>query len=230
MTYLRCVLAILAYSAAAIAQAADRPVLVELFTSQGCSSCPPAEEFLIHLAQQYPSVLALGFHVDYWDRLGWKDPFSSAAATQRQRHYQGMLGSDHIYTPQMVVDGTRDVLGSDRGAALSAVGAAVSRVEQSVPLRLVRSGTSLSMNLGSGRGVGRVLLVGFDARKETVVLRGENAGRTITQANVVRSFEAVSDWHGREISLTRPMPLGELAALILQREDGRILGVALLGN
>src|SRR5215813_538220 len=95
------------------AQAGERPIVVELFTSEGCSSCPPADALLAELAAR-PDVLALSFHIDYWDRLGWKDPFSTPAATQRQQHYADLLHRANVYTPQIVVDGHWQAVGSNR--------------------------------------------------------------------------------------------------------------------
>src|ERR1700736_1842766 len=97
------------------AAAGERPIVVELFTSQGCSSCPPADALLAELAQR-PDVIALGFHIDYWDDLGWKDPLSSPAATARQRDYARQFGRRQVYTPQLVVDGAEEAVGSDRAA------------------------------------------------------------------------------------------------------------------
>ena len=210
------------------AQAADRPIVVELFTSQGCSSCPPAEAVLLELARDRPDVLALGFHVDYWDRLGWKDPYSSPDATRRQRSYQGLIPSNGVYTPQMVVDGRQDVLGSDPRAAQIAIANALKAATDVAPLSLVRDGDGIRVTIGAGSGRGRAWLVGYDRFRETPVRRGENAGRTLAQANLVRSFEPVGDWNGAVLALSKAAPAGETAAVILQAPDGRIIGAAKL--
>src|SRR5579859_2803882 len=132
--------ATLVLSCAAVTAAAEtRPVVVELFTSEGCSSCPPADALLSELARSRPDVLPLAFHITYWDRLGWPDPFALRAATDRQRDYAGTLGLDSIYTPQMVVDGRRDVIGSDRGSVLAALHQAAAAAPPPVPLHLVRA-------------------------------------------------------------------------------------------
>ena len=128
----------------------------------------------------------------------------------------------------MVVDGRRDVLGSDPAAANAAIAAASGEAGKSVPLRLDRTDAGLAIAVGPGAGRGRVWLVGYDRRRDTAVRRGENAGRTIVQANVVRSFEPAGEWTGGALALTRPLPAGETAAAILQAADGRILGVARL--
>jgi hypothetical protein len=212
---------------AGTAQAEARPVVVELFTSQGCSSCPPAEALLLDLAER-EDVLALAFHVDYWDRLGWPDPYSSPEATARQRDYAGHLGEDQVYTPQIVVDGRQGMVGSRRAEVMAAIDAAAADPGTTIPLGLGREDGVLSVSIGAGQGAGRALLVGFDLRADTTVPRGENAGRTILQANVVRSAEVIAEWDGQAVAFDRPMPLGESAALILQSQDGRILGAAVV--
>lgn len=218
--------AILAGCLSGTACAAERPVVVELFTSQGCSSCPPAEQVLLELADRRTDVLALGFHVDYWDRLGWKDPYSSRMATERQQGYQRLIGSDQIYTPQMVVDGRADALGSDRDAVTSALNRARAAARAPVPISVTRSGDAVEVTVGAGNGRGRALLVGYDPRRETPVRRGENAGRTILQANIVRSLSVLGDWSGREVALRAAAPAGERLAVLLQAPSGEILGVA----
>jgi hypothetical protein len=206
-------------------QAQQAPTVVELFTSQGCSSCPPADAFLTDLAHQRHDVLPLAFHVTYWDSLGWKDPYSLAAATVRQREYARHLGDDGVYTPQMVVDGTTGFVGSDRALGLKAIAAAAAK---SVPVSVTRDGQSLLIKVGPGTGQARVLLVGFDPAHETPVGRGENSGRTLLESNIVRSLTPIGDWSGSAVELRQPPPAGEGFAVLLQAEDGRIIGAARL--
>jgi hypothetical protein len=206
--------------------AAERPILVELFTSEGCSSCPPADALLTELAAQ-PDVLALSFHVDYWDRLGWKDPFSSPAATRRQNRYADLLRLNTVYTPQIVVDGKLQAVGSDRSAVEHALGAA-RRSHDEVPVILAVENGRAKITLGDGDRVGaEVLLVGFDRRHVTDVMRGENSGRALAHVDVVRSIEEVGQIDGRSRMFDVPIraPCDRVAA-ILQARDGRVLGVA----
>ncbi len=200
-------------------------VVLELFTSQSCSSCPPADRLLAELAQE-PGVLALSLHVDYWNRTGWKDPFSSAAYTARQRQYAAALGDDSVYTPELVVNGTRGVVGSDRSDVWAAVTAA--RTAPDVPIRLVAAAGGLQAALGGGQGPATVWLAGYDPKHTTTVGGGENGGRTLVETNVVRSLQPVGSWTGAPMTLTLPRPAGERAAVFLQRADGRILGGATL--
>ncbi len=132
------------------AQPDHRLVVVELFTSQGCSSCPPADAFLKDLARTRPDVLALGFHVTYWNGLGWRDPYSLDEATQRQRRYASLLSLDSVYTPQMVVDGRRDVVGSDRSAAAAAIREAVASGPAGPALHLAPGRDFVTIDVGDG--------------------------------------------------------------------------------
>lgn len=207
--------------------AAPRPVVVELFTSQSCSSCPPAEALLGELAREGGDLLPLAFHVTYWNRLNWRDTFSLPEATERQRAYAERLG-DTPFTPQLVVDGRRSVVGSRREAVAAAIGQARAEREEAAAVSVSRNGSRLDIRLGAGTGAGRVLLVGFDARHETAVARGENAGRTVVQANVVRSVRDLGAWTGAAQSLSEPLAAGSQAAVIVQAAEGRILGAARL--
>ncbi len=208
-------------------QAQEAPVVVELFTSQGCSSCPPADAFLTDLARQRRDVLPLAFHVTYWDYLGWKDPYSLDAATARQREYARHLGEDGVYTPQMVVDGTKGFVGSSRAEGLSAIAGAA---RKQVPVRVARDAGSLLIMVGAGVGKAQVLLVGFDPMHETPVGRGENRGHTLLESNVVRSLTPIGAWSGSAVTLRQSLPAGDGFAVLLQAEDGRILGAARLAS
>ena len=212
--------------APAIADAADRPVVVELFTSQGCSSCPPANAYLNDLARERHDVLPLAFHVTYWDRLGWKDPFSLPAATDRQARYGSRFG-DGSYTPEIVVDGLNSHVGSYRDE----IGSAIDRAKAAATtaaVKVSRDGNQLLVEVGPGEGRGRVLLVGFDHYHKTAIRRGENGGRTFEELNVVRSVRPLADWQGKMLRLTEQTPEGEDAAVLIEASDGRIVGAARL--
>ncbi len=208
-------------------QAGERPIVVELFTSEGCSSCPPADALLVELADRR-DVLTLSFHVDYWDRLGWKDPSSSPEATARQERYARLLNIDAVYTPQIIVDGRREAVGSDRGAVERALDA-TSREPSVVPVTLSFKNGQARITLGQG-GVtasASVVLIGFDRRRVDTVKRGENSGRTLTHVDVVRGIEEVGRFTGSasQIVSTPPWQSDRLAAIV-QAPDGRILGAA----
>ncbi len=210
----------------AAGHAQQAPVVVELFTSQGCSSCPPADAFLTDLAKQRGDVLPLAFHVTYWNSLGWKDPYSLDAATARQREYGRTLGDDNgIYTPQMVVDGARGLVGSDRAQGQDAIARAAPKT---VPVRLSRDADGLIVTVAAGAGHARVLLVGYDKEHRTQVGRGENSGRTLVESNIVRSLTPVATWDGPAQAVHQPVPEGEAFAVLLQADDGRIIGATRL--
>jgi hypothetical protein len=216
-------LGLIAALSPAAAAAADRPVVVELFTSQGCSSCPPANAYLNELVKQRRDVLALAFHVTYWDRLGWKDPFSLEAATDRQGIYGRRFG-DGSYTPEIVVDGSTSMVGSDSGAVGPAIENARRNGRTAAAVDVTREGDQLSIEVGVGTGSGRVLLIGFDHEHTTAVGRGENGGRTLTEANVVRSIRSVGQWSGTALRITERSPQGQDVAVVLEAPDGRIIG------
>jgi len=213
--------------AASPAVAAGRPIVVELFTSEGCSSCPPADAMLAELATR-PDVLALSFHVDYWDRLGWKDPFSSPEATARQQRYARLLGIATVYTPQIVVDGRWEAVGSDPAAVEHALAKARQQRTQ-VPLALALYHGRARIGLGPGGGAAAaVVLIGFDRRRVDAVERGENAGRTLTYVDVVRGFAEVGKAPGGTGEIDAPIGWrADRIAAIVQAADGRMLGVAI---
>ncbi len=213
--------------AAPAGAAAGPPIVVELFTSEGCSSCPPADALLAELAIR-PDVLALSFHVDYWNRLGWKDPYSSPEATARQQRYARLLGLDGVYTPQIVVDGRWQAVGSDRAAvetvlAKAREGRAPVRMTLTLDHGQARVGLGASGNAASAA----IWLIGFDRRRADTVERGENAGRTLAHVDVVRGFAEVGRFTGHAGTVTAPVPWrSDRIAAILQEPDGRILGAA----
>jgi hypothetical protein len=177
------------------------PVLVELFTSEGCSSCPPADALLSRLWRTQPvrgaDVIALEEHVDYWDRLGWKDPFSSEAATGRQYDYGQAFGGNQVYTPQMVVDGRAEFLGSSEGEALKAIRTAVATPKPAVSLSWA-DGDTLAIRVESLKNVSngdapQVVLAVAENMLHSDVKRGENAGRGLEHNGVVRQLITVGN-------------------------------------
>lgn len=211
----------------AAARAEPMPVVVELFTSQGCSSCPPADRLLGELARQ-PGIITLAYHIDYWDRLGWKDPFSLKAATARQNAYVGAMRLKTLYTPQMVIQGAIDVVGFNRPAVL----AALNVTRQGVPLHLSRSDDTLTIELGSGAPA-EITLVAYSGETETRVARGENAGQILKESSVVRALHPMGRWDGTSKTIrfdlsALPAGAGWAAVLIQAPGQGRMLGAATL--
>jgi len=212
---------------------APKPVVVELFTSQGCSSCPPADRILSRLAER-EGVIALGFHVTYWDRLGWPDPFATRAGTDRQYAYAPALARHNVYTPQMVIDGRHDVAGFDMSrieAALAEAGAAAhTRFE--VGLEWLARGR-LGYTLPEGRGDARIRLARYARSLDQRIQRGENAGRHLRYSNVVREIAEVARWTGAalqgEIAVrTPPDEPGGYALLVQDSRTLHMLGAAKL--
>jgi hypothetical protein len=211
------------------AMAADRPVVVELFTSQGCSSCPPANALLNELSRSRRDILPLAFHVTYWDRLGWKDPFSLQAATQRQDRYGHRFG-DGSYTPEIVVDGSAGMVGSSRGEVGSAIEKAKRDSQTAAAINVTKDGDGVSIQIGPGNGNGRVLLIGFDHQHTTSIGRGENGGRTLEEFNVVRSIRSVGQWSGTPLRINERFPEGQDVAVVLEAPDGQIVGASRLAG
>lgn len=175
----------------------DPPILVELFTSQGCSSCPPADRLLARLARE-EGFVTLSFHVDYWNRLGWRDPFSSAAYSARQAAYAERLSPGHVYTPQAVVQGRAEVLGSDESAIRKAAARARAASRPlSLELTARRDGSAIVGRAGVdlGRGADEPLeltVILVRERAVTDVPRGENRGRELTHVSIVLGLETVA--------------------------------------
>ena len=209
--------------------AAERPVVVELFTSQGCSSCPPADAYLVELSKGRRDVLPLAFHVTYWDQLGWKDPFSLPAATERQSQYGRRFG-DGSYTPEIVVDGAAGMVGSHRSAVASAIERAKRESVTAAAVSVTRNGKLVSIEVGSGSGNGRVLLIGFDREHTTPIGRGENGGRTLTEANIVRSIRPVGQWSGSPLKISEQFPEGQDVAVVLEAPNGQVIGASRLAD
>src|SRR5271169_154232 len=175
---------------------ASTPVLVELFTSEGCSSCPPADALLSRLGRTQPvrgaNIIALEEHVDYWDRLGWKDPFSSEAATARQGEYGEAFGGRQVYTPQMIVDGRAEFVGSSDTDALRAIRAASQAPKPDIQLSW-ETGDSLAIHVepltdAPARDGAQLFLVVAENMLHSDVKRGENAGRALEHNGVVRQL------------------------------------------
>ncbi len=216
------------------------PVVLELFTSEGCSSCPPADTLLSQLDAQGDvggaPLVAMEMHVDYWNYLGWRDPFSAEDYTQRQVRYTNWLGTRN-YTPQLVVDGQTDVLGSSRGGATAAVTAAAKKPSQAA-VQLKRQGDALMVQVSAPtkpQGAAVVLAI-TESGLSTKVLRGENGGQTLHHAPVVRVLKNLGMVRGDSYSGQIPLRLDAAwkadalrAVVLVQSEsDGRILGAGVL--
>lgn len=195
--------------------------VVELFTSQGCSSCPPADHLLTSLARA-PDVVALSLPIDYWDFIGWRDTLASPAFTARQKAYAMARGDGHVYTPQAVVDGLVDAVGSDRAQIERAIAQTKGRDgAMTVAMHLVESHGDLHIDVGSGPQTTAGVYVLRVARAKTVVIsRGENSGRSMTYTNVVRAIHKIGEWTGAEKSfdLTELKGDDEGYVVLLQRE------------
>ena len=223
----------------AVARAGDPRALLELFTSQGCSSCPAADRLMGQLVKD-PALVALSVPVDYWDYLGWRDTLANPGHSARQRAYARLRGDGQVYTPQIVVNGAVDALGSDQAAVEQAITETTKQTGvMSVPVALTVSGSALSVKVPaaetSDQAAAEVWLCPLAKTIAVTITRGENRGRTITYHNVVRKWVKLGDWTGAQSSWDVPLPQIEAAgidaaAVMLQEgthdRPGIILGAA----
>jgi hypothetical protein len=194
---------------------ATNPIVVELYQSQGCSSCPPANAALNAIADQ-PGVIALSFAVTYWDRLGWKDIFADKAYTQRQYDYAGAFKNGNVYTPQIIINGARELTGIKQGELAKAIAATKPLV----------SGPSIGSEngrvfIGKGTGEANIWLVQYDPKSHNVAIRsGENTGRTLPHKNIVRSLTKLGIWKGASASYTLPALNNNWTNVVLVQRTG----------
>ena len=220
--------------------AAETRAVIELFTSQGCSSCPPADKLLADYADR-DDVLALSLPVDYWDYLGWKDTLASHEFSERQRDYAAARGDGQVYTPQIVIDGREHLVGSNRPV----VEATLTRdlaAGLPVPITMTPGADATTVTIGAAAdgtaASGTIWLAMYDRAVSVEIARGENSGQTLTYANVVRKLRPIAMWKGK--AMTIDLPKSELSqadvsrcAVILQTETadglpGPILGAAMI--
>jgi hypothetical protein len=220
------------------------PVLVELFTAEGCSTCPPADKLLEAMIASQPAagaiIVGLGEHVDYWDRLGWKDRFSSAAYTKRQQLYADRLKEENVYTPQMVVDGQTAFVGSDVEAARRAIERAAATPHGLVKLQLespVANRVTVSVTvtgLPERTDAADVIVALIEDGLRSDVKRGENKGRTLTHAAVVREMTTAGEVTDGGTAVRADMKIGQdwrrermkVVAFVQERKSRRILATA----
>jgi hypothetical protein len=215
------------------ALAADRPVVVELYTSQGCSSCPPADAFFRDQLAKQKGVIALSLHVDYWDYIGWKDAFASPAFTKRQRDYARAAGHRSVYTPQLIIGGTDHVIGTKPGAVRNLV-KSHAKAKSEVTIEAKRRGDTVTIDLKCATPMDErlmVQLVRFKRESTVNIKRGENAGRTITYANIVTSWDMLGEWDTRKpLEIMAPVMGNDEIVILVQRKGHGAIEAALQLN
>lgn len=207
-------------SGAALAQS-QSAVVVELYTSQGCSACPPADAFMAELAKD-PRVIALALHVDYWDYIGWEDEFGQAAFTSRQKAYAKAAGSRMIYTPQFIVDG-QDQIEGNRPEAMAALVQRHAATVAPVTLSLSRNGDTLAIHAEADPPLAtpvRVQVVRYRPAVTIDIKRGENAGKTVEYSNIVTSWETLADWSGQTPLEVSANAAGDDAVVVILQKQG----------
>lgn len=242
LTILSCAFFALTAFAGSQVHAKDRPLgVVELFTSQGCNSCPPADRVLGELAQD-DDVIALAYHVDYWDYLGWRDTLGSAENTERQRDYGRSFGSGSVYTPQAVINGRTHVNGANKNAVHRTIERMADTADgMVVDVSIRQSGDSIVIEAGDSKGAPRkahLVLVYFDPVRDVAIERGENRGKTITYWNAVSGIQAAGMWHGKasryELPLSEVTKKGAGGCAVLLQASGKnglpgpVLGAAIM--
>jgi hypothetical protein len=218
--------------------AAKRPIIVELFTSQGCSSCPPADAYFKAL-KDGPDVIALSYHVDYWDYLGWRDTLGSPEFSQRQYDYAKSRGDRNVYTPQTIINGGKHFVGSQRSRVSGGIEAARSEdATDWVDLQMTDNKTDVSISIPAGKPVteATLWLAAFAPSISTEIKKGENAGRTVDYTNVVRKMVPAGMWHGEAAKIVLPkgsvVPEGckGWVALLQEGTVGRVIGAVTGGT
>ncbi len=203
------------------AQAQQNPVVVELFTSQGCSSCPPADEMLAEMATR-DDIIALAMHVDYWDYIGWKDIFGSPEHTRRQNGYARAASADTIYTPQFVIGGQDHVVGAKAMEVMDTIRAQSSR-DTGVQVTMRRDGARFVIEAQADRPFARaavVQIVRYTPSQSVDIRRGENAGRQITYHNIVTSMAVIGEWDGRSPLQVQANAAGNSPAVVIVQAPG----------
>jgi len=218
--------------------AAEPLAVIELFTSQGCSSCPPADKLLDELARN-PGLIALSLPVDYWDYLGWKDTLALPGHTRRQRAYSRIRGDRQVFTPQAVVNGAAYALGSNKAAIEEAITRTRAASAMSVPVKLAVAGERIAVDVGAAADGtrGEVWLCPITRKVHVAIGRGENHDRDVTYTNVVRGWLKLGDWSGKTASFALPVTevlarskTADAVVVLVQSgsavEPGRIVGAA----
>jgi hypothetical protein len=210
----------------------DNPVVVELYTSQGCSSCPPADAMLRDMAQM-PGVIPLALHVDYWDYIGWADTFASPAFTARQQDYARAAGERTVYTPQLIIGGRDAVVGANAMAVMAHVQAHAA-LETGVHLRLERDGRRLRIRAESAAAFAQpvmVQLVRFIPHERVEIGQGENAGQVVDYTNIVTEWRMIGTWDGAApLAMDSDLPGSDPAVVILQEPGPGLILAAQLAD
>lgn len=214
------------------------PVLLELFTSQGCSDCPAADKLVTELSRR-PDVIALSLPITYWDILGWKDTFATDANTRRQKSYARIMNRSGVYTPQMIIDGQLDVVGNQRNRVMQAVALRTSALghEAAVPVLLRRTGSRIEIAIAKSKhapkNAAAIWVMRTLGQGSVNIGDGENRNRLLTYTNVVRDLQRAGEWKGQAMKIDLPLNLAKLQydgiVVVLQTQDfGPVLGAAAL--